>query len=311
MRKQQGFTLIELLVVIAIIGILIALLLPAVQQAREAARRTQCRNNLKQLGLGLFNYEATYGTFPPGYLYVAGTEYGGPVVPGFEDANHQGFSWGCMILPFLEQVNLYNTINFSLPAFHLSNLSARETHLSIFLCPSDPKSATNFVVRDETSSPIEQYADGCYAANWGPATASKNLDATPNQSEGVFYRNSKTRIQDITDGSSQTLAVGERTNGLILGGVPPHPSFETAWFSSAREISDPPDDHGHMVLFDGQFAINQGTGPGADRGVSAPHAGFSLFLQCDGSVRPISENIDFTLYQGLCSRGGGELLGEY
>lgn len=303
--------MIELLVVIAIIAILIALLLPAVQQAREAARRTQCRNNLKQIGLAMFNYESTHGCFPPGYLYVSGTEYGGTVASGFEDANHQGFAWGCMILPHLDQGNLYNQLDFRLPAFDPINQKARETHLSIFLCPSDPQSATKFVVRDESSMPIEQYAAGCYAANWGPATAVENLDATPDDSKGVFYRNSHVRISSITDGTSQTLAVGERTNGLILGGIPPHPSFETAWISAAREISDPPDDHGHMVLFDGQFPINQGSGPGADRGISAPHESFSLFLQCDGSVRPISENLDFALFQGLCSRAGGEILGEY
>lgn len=310
-KRYRAFTLIELLVVIAIIAILIALLLPAVQQVREAARRTQCRNNLKQIGLALFNYESSHGSFPPGYLYIPGVQWSGPVTPGFEDANHQGFAWGAMILPFIDQANLYNLINFRTPCFDPVNQPMREAHISLYLCPSDTTSAGKFVVRDDSSMPVEQYAAACYAANWGPATASENLDATPDESAGVFYRNSVTRITHILDGTSNTLAVGERTNGLILGGIPPHPSFETAWFSAAREIADPADDHGHMVLFDGQFAPNQATGPGADRGVSAPHTGYSLFLMCDGSVRPITENIDFNLYEGLCSRNRGEALGEF
>lgn len=311
MRTSRAFTLIELLVVIAIIAILVALLLPAVQQAREAARRTACRNNLKQLGLALFNYESAHGSFPSGYLFIPGTAYSGPVISGFEDANHQGFSWGCLILPFVDQANLYNTINFNLPAFHLSNQTSREHSLALFLCPTDPDSANNFVYRDHSSTPPEKYADSSYAANWGPASASHNLDVTPDDSQGVFYRNSRTRIADITDGTSNTLAIGERTNGLILGGVPPHPSFENTWYSSAREITDPPDDHGHMVLFDGQFLPNLGTGPGADRGVSAPHVGSSQFLLCDGSVRTIGKSIAVITYESLCSRNGGEVIGEF
>jgi prepilin-type N-terminal cleavage/methylation domain-containing protein len=310
-RHRRGFTIVELLVVIAIIGVLIALLLPAVQQAREAARRTQCKNNLKQIGLALHNYETTHGLFPPGYLYIEGNDYTGPVVPGFELANHQGLGWGALILPYVDQAALHKSINFDLPVFDPTNLAPREEHLAVYLCPSDPDSDGNFVVRDDTSTPVEQYAASSYCANWGPADAANNIDATPDASPGVFYRNSRTRVRDVVDGLSTTIAVGERTNGEIPGGTPPHPFFETAWFAAAREIAAPTDDHGHMVLFDAQFLPNQATGPGADRGVSAPHTGHAQFLLCDGSVHSLNENVDASLYRALCSRSGGEVVGEF
>lgn len=130
--RRRGFTLIELLVVIAIIAILITLLLPAVQQAREAARRSACKNNLKQLALGLHNCESTFGLLPPGYLHKfspSGAD---------QQANHMGFAWGCMILPQLEQANLYAQFNFNIPIFDVQNLQPREYHLKVFLCQTDP-----------------------------------------------------------------------------------------------------------------------------------------------------------------------------
>lgn len=303
-RVSRGFTLIELLVVIAIIAILIALLLPAVQQAREAARRSACKNNLKQLILGLHNYESTHGLFPPGYLHKFDS-----AIP---DANHMGFAWGLMVLPQLEQSSLYNSFDFDRPGFDPVNQSPREQHLPVFLCPSDPYSERGFVVRDDTSSPAERYAAGSYAANWGPSSASVNLDDTPLQSRGVFYRNSSTRFRDVIDGLSSTLALGERTNGPIpTSGATPggHSVFETAWCCAARDVGDPADDHGHMVLFETQFRPNQIDGD--DKGLSAPHVGIGQFALCDGSVRAISENIDAAVYNALGTRAGGEVVGEF
>jgi hypothetical protein len=201
--------------------------------------------------------------------------------------------------------------DFDTPVFDLVNLPAREQHLSVFLCPSDPFSEGNFVVRDDTVIPVEQYAAASYAANWGPSTATVNLDDTPLQSQGVFYRNSRTRFRDITDGLSNTLALGERTNGPIPGSATAggHSFFETAWSAAVREITDPADDHGHMVLFETQFRPNQ---PGGDdKGLSAPHTGISQFALCDGSVRPISENIDAGVYNAVGTRNGGEVVGEF
>jgi len=305
-RCRRGFTLIELLVVIAIIAILIALLLPAVQQAREAARRSACKNNLKQLALAMHNYETTHRTFPPGYIHKFG-----PSGTPEQQANHAGLAWGAMVLPQLELTPLFEEFNSNVPVWDAVNLTARETELPVFLCPSDPYSAGRFVVRDDTVSPVEQYAAASYAANWGPSEAVTNLDDTPLQSRGVFYRNSSTRVRDITDGLSNTLAIGERTNGplsdsVTLGG---HSYFETAWSAAVRESTDYPDDHGHMVLFETQFRPNE---PGGDdKGLSAPHAGMCQFALTDGSVRAISENIDAAIYNALGTRSGEELLGEF
>lgn len=124
----------------------------------------------------------------------------------------------------------------------------------------------------------------------------------------MFYRNSRTKDRDITDGLSNTIAVGERTNGPILGGAPPHPNFETAWFSATRDVDAPDDDHGHMVLFDAQYTPNQAAGPGADRGVSAPHVGYAQFVYCDGSVHAITENVNPDVYDALCSRARGDIV---
>lgn len=301
-KRMRGFTLIELLVVIAIIAILVALLLPAVQQAREAARRSACKNNLKQLALALHNYESTYRVLPPGYLHKFD--------PGGSGANHMGFAWGLMILPQLEQTNLYQQFNFNIPIFDVSQLGPREQHLSVFLCPSDPYSENAHIVRDGSASPVEQYAAATYAANWGPSTATVNLDDTPLQSQGVFYRNSSTRLRDITDGLTNTLFLGERTNGPLPGTTAGgHSVFETAWCAAVREVTDPGDDHGHMVLFETQFRPNQhGTD---DKGLSAPHTGICQFAMGDGSVRAISENIDADVYTALGTRSGGEVTGEF
>jgi len=304
-RRIQGFTLVELLVVIAIIGILIGMLLPAVQSVREAARQTQCRNNLRQLVLAIHNFESASREFPSGYSFEAGE--GG--------ANQQGFSWGAEVLDFIEQGNLAETIDLQRPPFDDANFQARETHLPVFLCPSDPSSSTSFVIRDESND--EQYAGASYVANWGPAFGPSdgsdiiNLDATPDESGGAFFRNSEVGFAQITDGTSNTIALGERTNDPILDddGQRTDSLFETAWIAAVRDIDELDDDHGHMVLFDAEFGPNRARNPetGADRGISSAHPGLAIFSFLDGSTHTISETVSLTVYRNLCSISGGEI----
>lgn len=292
--RRRGFTLIELLVVIAIIGVLVALLLPAVQQAREAARRTQCKNNLKQLGLALHAYHDSLRAFPSGYTYRMGTQM----------ENAAGFGWGMMLLPYLDQANLYQQFNFKVPVWDPLNETPREQHLLAFLCPSDPVSSGQYV---EMGMLPELYAMGCYVASFGPP----DLDADQEQRSGMFSRNSSTQIRDVTDGLSNTLMCGERVNGPFrtVGAHGVHVTYETTWAAAVRQWDDPTDDHGHMVLFQTGHTPNSALSD--DRDVSAPHVGIAQFLLGDGSVRAIGESINFAVYQSLSTRAGGEVIGEY
>ena len=295
--RRSAFTLIELLVVIAIITVLISLVLPAVQQAREAARRVQCRDHLKQFGLALHNYVSTHNILPPGYTYKPDTS-SAPV------SNGSGFGWGAMILPFLEQTALYQQFDWNVPLHAAANQQARERPLPIFICPADYFSTMGFVEMGPTP---ERYAMASYAGSFGPP----DLDVNQEQRLGIFSRNSATRMGDVTDGLSQTLMCGERMNGPFRNGGAHanHFSYETAWAGAIRDWDEPDDDHGHMTLFQTGHVPNYPLSD--DRDVSAPHIGYANFLLGDGSVRGISENVDILLYKSLSTRASGEPIGEY
>jgi len=196
-NRRRGFTLIELLVVIAIIGVLVALLLPAVQAAREAARRSQCINNLKQMGLALHNYESAIGSFPPG----AG---GQPSVPGGGSAGWGEWSAHSMMLPFMEQKPIYDSINFMLVGTHDRggelNLTVWNTRISSFLCPSDGNAGR---------SSLNNYY-GCVGTStydgWGSPGG-------PRQTTGLFTKYVSYGIRDATDGTSSTIAFSETLTG--------------------------------------------------------------------------------------------------
>ncbi len=296
-KRRPGFTLIELLVVITVIGILLALLLPAVQQARAAARMIQCRDHLKHLALALHNYHDAHQTLPPGYLYRPNHGTNPP-------HNGAGFSWGAMILPMVEQMSLYGSFDWNVPIYDPANQLSREHPLAVFLCPTDTVSIANFVKMGPTP---ELYAMASYVANFGPP----DLDDTQEKRDGLFSRNSRIRFGDVADGLSNTLMLGERANGPFRRGIPHgnHVNYETTWSAAVREWDEPADDHGHMVLFQSGHVPNDSASD--DRDVSAPHVGYANFALGDGSVRAIGEQVDFTLYQSLSTRSGGEILGEF
>ena len=270
-RRTVGFTLIELLVVIAIIAVLIALLLPAVQQAREAARRTQCRNNMHQIGLALHNYHDTHGTFPPGGICNnAGSEWGEP-----------WWGWMTMILPFMDETAVYNACNFSVLATLTPNSTAAQQLLAQYHCPSD--AGPSLVNAGATC------ASSCYAGVGGfRSTQPYSLPAGSNMN-GVFGCDSRIRIRDIRDGTSQTFAVAEQ----LVGGY-------ACWaFNGPASIGEC-----GMPL----NAQCNGTNCHASRQLISRHEGGAFFLFCDGAVRFISENIDASTYRALSTRANNELI---
>ena len=211
-RRRRAFTLIELLVVIAIIAVLIALLLPAVQQAREAARRSQCINNLKQHGLALHNYHDTYATFPPGWIGVQA------------NASHvegpSGFAWGAHTLPYIDQATLYSQINFNVSLVDPSNDVARKQVIGVFRCPSDPSSET-WQLGEEgnptnilTTLPSANYVGSFGTLGPEDLCVAAPFPASQCRGDGMFSHNSKIRMADIADGVYITELIGMGVNGV-------------------------------------------------------------------------------------------------
>jgi prepilin-type N-terminal cleavage/methylation domain-containing protein len=293
--SRKAFTLIELLVVIAIIAVLLGLLLPAVQRIREAANRTACQNNLKQIGLALHNYHDSHGSFPAGYLARNSK------VPGF---TAPGWGWHAQLLPFLEQDNLYRQINLSLPVEHPSQEAARTNVLKVFVCPSDRETGL-FPVLDAEGKVVAQAATTSYAACYG---AGGEIGDEPGSGNGLFFRNSRVRFADVTDGTSNTLAVGERAAlftkaawaGCLTGGttrVTPGAS------TSSTAVEDPPT---QALAHTGSHTLND---PQADPDdFFTPHVSVGQFLFGDGSVRTVRISVSLAILQALSTRAGGEAV---
>lgn len=299
--SRRGFTLIELLVVIAIIGILIALLLPAVQRAREAAHRTECRNNLKQIGLALHNYHDTYLMFPPGWISV---ENGMPAA----HAGTNGAGWGTMILPQLEQSNLYDLFNPNVSIADPVNDEFRESALNVFRCPSDRQpdfwtiSDGGTPGTDLAKLPIANYVgvfgteelDGCENA---PGTLPVHSDGQC-KGDGSFYHLSRVSIRLIRDGASRTLMVGERKTDLAKG-------WQSTWVGMVPGGRDA----FQRILGAVDHVPNDPVGHFDD--FSSQHTGGAHFVLGDGSVTFIAETIDSSTYQALGTINKNEILGEF
>ena len=329
MRRLAGFTLIELLVVIAIIAVLIALLLPAVQQAREAARRTECRNKLKQLGLALHNYHSSSGVFPPGTVNPLGDDVNGKNGSGSPGI---GGPWICHLLPYFDQAALYS--NFSkivserpeaVDWFGNGTYAATpvgNTHLSIMDCPSHPFNGE----RMSNGTGMEDLARGNFAACYGRGGYSLSNTTSPAVG-GVFGNNSRTSLADLTDGSSNTIALSELRYRMPSPTGPSTADVRGTWAYGSMGADIFSTQTGpNSAVSDAVWGcrsmpselmpcISTANGTTAmATSFAAPrsyHTGGVHGCMADGSVRFFSENIDLTVWQGLGSRGGAEMLGDF
>ena len=328
---SKGFTLIELLVVIAIIAILIALLLPAVQQSREAARRTQCKNNIKQLSLALHNYHETHSLFPIG----EGFGYSKVDDGSNCDSAPRRAPWTVLCLPFLDQANLYENFNFS-ERFHSlysespssgQNHDASNENVTGFHCPTF--SAPDYLHTNYFGVMGGGHNQAYWAHSSRPGRAFWN--------NGILHVNSRSRLRDITDGSSNTVIVGETKYQLGPSGR--SDGVRAGWASSVRgcvnatpgvtaAVTDVPinsykgDGNTGDTLFTIGTTSSDPSFRGSVNGVASDqnlqgrafgsgHVGGCHFGLADGSVRFISENIEISTLQHLAIRNDGQVIGEF
>jgi prepilin-type N-terminal cleavage/methylation domain-containing protein/prepilin-type processing-associated H-X9-DG protein len=304
-RPKKAFTLVELLVVIAIIGILIALLLPAVQAAREAARRAQCTNNLKQIGLALHNYHDTYRRFPSG-VSVAAAGYS-PSWSGMSDP--PGWSWSAAILPFVEQKPLYDQLGIGQGVTLDQRQTLIQTPLSAYRCPSDTTGDQNNLGKWTWQNVGIQPGTSNYVAMSGN-------DRNITTKSGVFYFNSNMSFASITDGTSNTVGVTERCGkkGAYTYGA-------AAWAGTPR--GNFAKDGAYDTLAQAAHTVNPIYPSGMDwdayHSVAASlHPGGVNAVMMDGSVRFITETINFngdatvnSTWERLAVRNDGQPLGDF
>ncbi|TWT60292.1 DUF1559 domain-containing protein [Rubinisphaera italica] len=330
-QNRLGFTLIELLVVIAIIAILVALLLPAVQQAREAARRSSCKNNLKQLCLALHNYHDTHTVFPIG----EGFGYSAVDQGASCDAAPRRAPWTVLSLPYLEASALYEKFDFSQRFLSLytetptsgNNHDASNVSVNAFHCPSFPAADGLHTNYFGVMGGGENLADWAHTSRFGRAF----------WNNGTFYLNSKTKMRDITDGTSNTFFIGEtkyqlgpngRTDGVRTGWASTVRGCVNATPGVTAAVTDVPvnsyigDGNKDDTLFEVGVNSNDANFRGSVNGVASSqnlqgrafgsaHQGGCHFGAVDGSIHFISENINIPTLQYLAIRDDGQVIGEF
>jgi prepilin-type N-terminal cleavage/methylation domain-containing protein/prepilin-type processing-associated H-X9-DG protein len=282
--RDRGFTLVELLVVIAIIGVLVGLLLPAVQQAREASRRTQCQNNLRQIGVGLLNYEQQHEAFPIGFIGYW------TMSPSGEPLKQQLISWNVQLLPFIEQRDLWQHFRFDLASFESPNRELGATLIPTFLCPS--------TVQELLFSPATLWrgmAFTDYGGMYGvegpgrdredPDLPNTNQQPLNDESLGVMLYDEPVRLTQITDGTMHTVVVAE-----LL----------------ARRINSTEWANGHNTF--AQFQNLRVNDPEGKEEIGSPHPGGAFAAFCDGHVAFLHDETEQAVLNALLTRSGGEAL---
>lgn len=304
---RRGFTLIELLIVLAIIGVLIALLLPAVQAAREAARRIQCTNNLKQMALAAANYVDTWGAFPQG----VGTVRKMVTNPAFQNGPYYSIGPLLPLLPFLEQKTTFDAHNFDGWVMEPINNTVIRTTIASFLCPSDPtverRASLTILSTEQQEVTFTSYAGSMGPFDFNPSSKDPKAMEIARQNLGLFYFGSSVKMAQIRDGTSNTIAFGEKAHGLLS-------SDDRQWFHwwpSGDRVTDD-------TLFLTWHGVNgyKKAALGSDRrmiaalrDLSSFHPGGANVAMADGSVRFLKETIDTWPWDPVTGRTGVTIVG--
>ena len=297
-RIRRGFTLIELLVVLAILGVLLALLLPAVQQARETARRSVCASKLHQLGVALHHYHDLHSRFPPGYV----SDFDGT---GADTG--AGWGWAALTLPFLEEGTLHSTIRFEAEIAAPENATVRLRKVSSLVCPSEPRDQTWTASRRDlaTGANLGAVCDVAFASYVGVfGIREPGVDG-----DGIFFRDSSIALRDIVDGSAKTIMVGEREHrwgdATWVGSVTGSSFFPPLGSPAPPIVGDP----ACMVL--GHTFEGAPNAPGIEaNSFSSAHDAGANFAFADGHVGFLSSAMDRLVFRWLSTRAGNETLGD-